>query len=605
MKKSMYLMAIAATALASCSSDEVVQMNPGNEIQFSVVADNGSRAATVYCANNMIPGFKVYAGYNNGSFHDFIDEDLIVKNGDKWVNDETRYWPETGTLNFYGLVYQDGADLTAGGLKSAAKNGVWGNVTPTLEFTPAALAAQQTDLLYAVATDQTNDGPVEMNFRHALSQIEFRAKNDNPQLHVVINGIRVGQTIAKGNYTLPNVSTVDQLVDHDPYKPDTDLDSDARGTWTNVAYDQAVKADYYVGLNSVAVPGDGTIVPLTISTSETEVANKSLLLIPAMDVNGAATPAWTPGVADAYNGTYLAVNCTIYNVSGEGYDAASDVAVLHNGWAVIPASFKWNQGKKYIYTINFTKEGNGGYEETPKDPENPTDTVPGTPTETPVLTGIEFNVTVDDFVYGGNIYNSMNTNGTAVTAANFATEVVKGGSFILTEDVTLDGTVTIPAGKAVEINLNGKTIKNKAENTATDVFVVEEGGRLIINGEGTVEAVSGNDGYAIYSKGVVIINGGTFKAGKDASDKANAVLYAKFNGKVYVNGGYFPNENNSPYVLNKYDDHRATTTIEVTGGTFVGFNPANNAAEGANTNFLATGYKSVESATDTWTVVPQ
>ena len=36
-------------------------------------------------------------------------------------------------------------------------------------------------------------------------------------------------------------------------------------------------------------------------------------------------------------------------------------------------------------------------------------------------------------------------------------------------------------------------------------------------------------------------------------------------------------------------------SITVYGGTFVGFNPANNEAEGEGTNFVADGYKAVES----------
>ena len=142
------------------------------------------------------------------------------------------------------------------------------------------------------------------------------------------------------------------------------------------------------------------------------------------------------------------------------------------------------------------------------------------------------------------------------------------------------------------LNLNGYTVKNQAENTATDVIIVEEGGELVINGEGTVEAVSGNDGYAVISEGKVTINGGIYKAGVDTNNEPNAVVYARGKGKVYVNGGYFPNENNSAYVLNKKDADRATTVIEVRGGTFKNFDPANNAAENAGTNFCAEGYTS-------------
>lgn len=175
-----------------------------------------------------------------------------------------------------------------------------------------------------------------------------------------------------------------------------------------------------------------------------------------------------------------------------------------------------------------------------------------------------------------------------------------GGVYTLTDDVTLTSPMAVNTN--FTLNLNGKTITNKVDNTATDVIVVAEGATLTINGEGTVEAVTGNDGYAVIADGTVIINGGTFKSGADADGAANAVVYARGNGKVYVNGGTFPNANNSAYVLNKKDSDRATTTIEVTGGTFTNWNPANNAAEGAGTNFVVEGYKSVEVETGVWEV---
>ena len=92
-----------------------------------------------------------------------------------------------------------------------------------------------------------------------------------------------------------------------------------------------------------------------------------------------------------FDGSYLAVNCKIYNVAGEAYNSTSDVC-LHSGWAVIPVSFDWKPGKKYIYTFVFG-EGNGGYEGG-EDPDSPT------PGVTPVLTPITYTVTVDDFQKG-------------------------------------------------------------------------------------------------------------------------------------------------------------------------------------------------------------
>jgi len=176
------------------------------------------------------------------------------------------------------------------------------------------------------------------------------------------------------------------------------------------------------------------------------------------------------------------------------------------------------------------------------------------------------------------------------TEAELTAAITKGGLITLADDITISETMNIPADKNVTINLNGKILTNKVDNTNTDVLTVAAGGTLIIDGEGTVEAVTGNDGYAVISDGTLIINGGTFKSGVDDNGEANAVIYARGNGKIYVNGGTFPNDSDSKYVLNKKDQDRATTVIEVTGGKFQNFNPGDNAAEGTGTNFLADGY---------------
>lgn len=608
MKKSLFLVAIAATALASCTSDDLVQVNNGNEIKFAIAADNDSRAATVFCNNNLMPGFQVYAGYqNNGAWSTFIEEDLITVLSDgKCTQSETRYWPEEGTLDFYGLVNLNGDGYTLESASNLDDQITWGVETPVVnDFTPNADVTKQTDLLYAVATGKSSSSaPVLMNFRHALSQIEFRAKNDNPALQVFVSAVRIGQTYAKGSYTLPKLSTEDNLVDHTVDKDDDYAaahENANRGTW---AVNTNEKADYYVPFNEVSV-AYGTTQDLTISTDGAQTNNNSLLLIPAMEA-GSATTAWDPASDNntAYNGTYIAVYCKILNVAGDSYDANTDVAVLHEGWAVIPASFKWKQGKKYIYTINFTKGGNGGYEETPVDPSKPE--VPGTPTDTPVLTGIEFQVTVDDFLYGDKYENDMDTNSTetvAINSANFLSKIAQGGSFILDEDVNLGDTSAVFT-KDSKLNLNGHTVKGgkayvAGQTTGADIsaLVVDNGATLTITGEGAVE---GNT-YGVYAKkGTLNIEGGKYSAETSAVQVAEAT--------VNISGGEFSNTaSDKRYTINCIDANwkNGTAKVNITGGKYTDFNPANNAAEGAGTNFVADGYQAAETAAGVWEVVPE
>lgn len=82
MKKIIFT-ALAASALLSCSKDQVIEQNRANdEIEFSIAADNQTKAAQVYCANNLMTEFTVYSSYKEGENTKwYIQGDKIVKDG--------------------------------------------------------------------------------------------------------------------------------------------------------------------------------------------------------------------------------------------------------------------------------------------------------------------------------------------------------------------------------------------------------------------------------------------------------------------------------------------------------------------------------------------
>ncbi len=183
-----------------------------------------------------------------------------------------------------------------------------------------------------------------------------------------------------------------------------------------------------------------------------------------------------------------------------------------------------------------------------------------------------------------------------------------GGEAILTEDLVLDKTVAVETGKEVVLDLNGKTINNTTDiwNTAANDWSLlsVRGGSLTIKGAGTLQAKE-NDCFAVdvMDGGKVVIEDGTYVGNVHA-------VYV-FEGSVEIKGGKYsiqqPSGLPSPYgyVLNCYDANckNGTAKIMVSGGEFVKFNPADCAAEGAHTNFLADGYMSVEAEEGVWTVV--
>ena len=93
----------------------------------------------------------------------------------------------------------------------------------------------------------------------------------------------------------------------------------------------------------------------------------------------------------------------------------------------------------------------------------------------------------------------------AVTAADNATVT-------LLKDVTAN--VTIPADKTITLNLNGMTLTNVDDHT------ILNNGNLTITGTGRVDNISHAKG-ALYNKGTVVINGGTFDRSKENGKTSN------------------------------------------------------------------------------------
>ena len=171
----------------------------------------------------------------------------------------------------------------------------------------------------------------------------------------------------------------------------------------------------------------------------------------------------------------------------------------------------------------------------------------------------------------------------------------------LAADVTLSAPVHASAA-ATTFDLNNQVLTNQVNNAQTDVILVDPNATLKIEGDGKVIAVSGNDGYPVIVDGVVEIYSGYFESGVDAKGLTNACVYARGNGHAIIYGGEFHSADGA-YVLNIKDSDRATAKIEVKGGRFYGFNPADNASEGPDTNFVAPGYVSVEVEPNVWEVM--
>lgn len=394
-----------ALVLAACSKNEVFEVNQdGNEIQYSVVANNATKAADIYCNNNKPAEFTVFAESSDGKT--YINGDKIITAGDNtWVNESgTRFWPNDLSLDFYAIV--NGTitwNVSAGGNAPAT----------IVDYDVPTTVADQQDLLYAVKTGQQKGAtaeatkPVTLNFRHALSQVVFQAKNTNENLYVEISGVKIVNVANKNTFTFPTSDTDNEtLVDenHDGSFENGDYGSANWGTWATLAPESGAAGStvYPVTFDKVVLDGKTTIVNLTNNAGDEFNAN-ALLLLPQ------TAKAWNPAevtrpevTGRAADGSYFLVNCAIYNIAGESFAAATDTPLwgttAEHKEVAVPVEINWEQGKKYVYTFVFGEGGGFDPENPDPDPENPD----------PVLVPVTFKVSVDDFVSVANSDIDMN-----------------------------------------------------------------------------------------------------------------------------------------------------------------------------------------------------
>ena len=216
--------------------------------------------------------------------------------------------------------------------------------------------------------------------------------------------------------------------------------------------------------------------------------------------------------------------------------------------------------------------------------------------------------TVENDSYGPT-YDENATYYPVLDAAGLKDALVNGGNIKV--DNSFDaGEDTLAVNKDTVLDMNGKTISNTADiwderKGDWSLISARNGANLTITGNGTFKAKE-NDAMAVdvQSGATVTIKNGTFVGNVDA-------VYVEI-GTAIIEGGHFSIQQLSQhgdyrYLLNCYDANykNGSAKIIVKGGTFVNFDPSNNAAEGAGTNFVAEGYSviSEQHGADTWYTV--
>ena len=413
MKKSLFIVALGAFALTSCSQDEVLDVQK-DAVQFSVVADKASRGAVTTTAN--IDNFTVTAfnvettgGGDKVNGTTFMNLNKVELKDGKWVPGITKFWPTEGAINFYSY---SPSNLENVSIAASAQ---------TIKHTVPSVCKDQIDILYALNTEMTKaDGNVAVNFRHALSQIVFKARNSKSDLKVIVQGVRVVNLLTSGTLSWPtkdtyenynhselpaNGGTGDGLTD-----AATQVD-ESWGTWDLSGSDFACYPAAMAGASD-ATP---TITEITLASDAAELSNMTNPLLVMPQTLKPATVENGDMVATAGQ-QYFAIMCKIYSI-----DPTTSTETLvwpsTEGYAevVIPVASPdkdkdgkdaWKQGRKYVYTFVFG-EGAGyvgpdGDTPVTKDPIAKEDPITNPDADVnepgePVLVPVTFTVSVDQF----------------------------------------------------------------------------------------------------------------------------------------------------------------------------------------------------------------
>lgn len=204
-------------------------------------------------------------------------------------------------------------------------------------------------------------------------------------------------------------------------------------------------------------------------------------------------------------------------------------------------------------------------------------------------------------------WGKLNAENTTVTEVDSEAALTAGtAAVIVNEDIALTGDNTTVSASMI---VNNATISaSRTASSAPASAALNIAADTTLAGSGTV--VNEID-YCInigsYDKATdtrtsadVTIEGGTYKG---VTSAVNLV-----EGNLVITGGHFEVTGNATYLINCFDAHYndGTATVTIKGGTFVNWNPADNASEtGGHINFVADGYKVVSETVgeDVWYTV--
>lgn len=340
--------AVVATVFASCSNEEElanVGKSESNAIRFAGISGlSDTRTTPIGTTNLTTTNFDVMAFMGNALFMGGKHVSGVSDHGVKIVYktsawdyadpDQMAYWPTEGDVDFYAVspAISDGLVLDNGfayDMTSVAKTISYRTVDEYIT------TGTNHDVMYAVTKgcNKENNGtmPVQMNFKHILSQVVFKAKTTSSILEVDVENVKIHNFVLSGKFTLPA---------REPAMSDWTLSPVAAGAYT-------------VKLNAANVKTKNAVVELSDMNSPLIMIPQKLTKWSTYSAGTAVSIHEADNAIESYleismklkqNDSYLIGSATAYKTVYVPFDNGED---------------GWQPGKRYIYTLIF----GGGYDD--------------------------------------------------------------------------------------------------------------------------------------------------------------------------------------------------------------------------------------------------
>ena len=365
MKKGLLgVVALATLLLVGCSSDEEmanIETAARNAIDFNVAASSMETKATPIFKSSDLENtdLDVFAYYSdsgalymgNQAGNDGID--IVYKNSkcDYKNSLDMAYWP-SGKLNFYAICPAI-AEVNRNNCNWLIKNDT-NTVFCRLvdEYNPQREAKTfNYDLMYATAFNydkNTNDSKVKLTFKHALTQVIFKALTTKSTMVCYIRSLRIKNLKNCGTFRIPTELTEDGHYARNPKSSD----------WT--------LADSYDSFSDciekeIQIHHKGSD-PVRLSN-----IYKPLFVLPQKSNAWSTTPAQPVSIAkaDENHETYLEISMKLKLIDDGKYlfgsDSVYETVYLPFNTIHIDSNHDkegWQPGYRYVYRIYF----GGGYD---------------------------------------------------------------------------------------------------------------------------------------------------------------------------------------------------------------------------------------------------